>query len=76
MNILEKVRQIIAEELGRDSVDQATTLEELGVDSLEFSALMVAVSRQVGEIPDSEWETLNTVGDIARAAEKYAQVSG
>lgn len=76
MSTLEKVIKIIGEELGRENVSEADTLEGLGLDSLEFSSIMLAVSKQVAEIPESEWEHLNTVGDIAQAVTKYAEVSG
>lgn len=65
MNRLEKVKQIIAEELGCENVSGETTLEDLGVDSLEFVSLMQAIGRELGEIPEEKWAQIETVGDIA-----------
>ena len=42
----------------------STTLEELGIDSLDFISLM-----QVMNIPKEKYPSINTVGDIVRACE-------
>jgi acyl carrier protein len=66
MNTLEKIKQVIAEELGRDDVTAETSLEELGIDSLEFVSLMQALGRAISDIPETRWEEIKTVGDIER----------
>ena len=69
MDDLRKVREIIANELGLspEIIGADTVLEELGIDSLEFVSLMQAIGKEIAEIPESKWERLRTVGDIARA---------
>jgi acyl carrier protein len=76
MNTLGKITEAIYQETGFENSSESTTLEEIGVDSLEFVSLMHAISSAAGEIPESEWAAINTVGDIARIAESHAHVSG
>ena len=46
-------------------ISRETTLDALGIDSLEFLNLMLAIKAEVGEIPQDEYGRINTVGDIA-----------
>lgn len=48
-----------------EEISRETTLEALGIDSLEFLNLMLAIRAEVGEIPQDEYGRINTVGDIA-----------
>jgi acyl carrier protein len=73
VNTIDKIKQLISQELGRN-VEAETTMEELGLDSLEFVALMQAVSKETGDIPESRWEEVKTVGDLERLVEEYAHV--
>jgi acyl carrier protein len=67
----EKVKDIIAEELGveRDKLtDEASFMEDLGADSLDTVELVMAFEKEFDlDIPDEDAEKLRTVG----AALKY-----
>ena len=72
-DMVEKVKDIIAEELGveRDKLtDAASFMEDLGADSLDTVELVMAFEKEFDiDIPDEEAEKLKTVGD----ALKYLQ---
>ncbi|MGI6703147.1 MAG: acyl carrier protein [Clostridia bacterium] len=65
--ILEKVREIIADQLGvdeEDIVSDARFLEDLGADSLDLVELIMALEEEFDlEIPDEDAEKISTVGD-------------
>lgn len=71
MSTLEKVIKVVAQETGREesSLNAATFLDSLGLDSLEFVNLMLAIQNSVSNVPDEKWATLNTIGGIAQACE-------
>ena len=61
------VTALVAQECGlaKDSVARESTVEGLGLDSLESMELQVAVSEEFDiVIPDQKWLSLKTVGDI------------
>lgn len=60
---------IVARETGAD-INENSRLDNLGLDSLEFVSLMVAL-QDIATIPDQEWVSLNTVRDIAEACERH-----
>ena len=66
----EKVKDIIVEELGveRDKlVEDASFMEDLGADSLDTVALVMAFEKEFDlDIPDEEAEKLRTVGDAMK----------
>lgn len=68
MNTLKKVIEIVKQETGAE-VNADTALESLGLDSLEFVELMLAIAKDCADIPDAHWGELNTVGDMAQACE-------
>ena len=73
-NILEKVTEIIVEQLSV-TADQVTPeskmIEDLGADSLDAVELVMAVEEEFGiEVPDEEAEKLISVGDIISHVEK------
>ncbi len=72
-DMVEKVRDIIAEELGveREKLTEAASfMEDLGADSLDTVELVMAFEKEFDiDIPDEEAEKLKTVGD----ALKYLQ---
>ena len=76
MTIPEKVRGIIAEQLGvkpEEVTPEAKFIEDLGADSLDTVELVMALEEEFGvEIPDEEAEKLTTVGD----AMKYIEEKG
>jgi len=72
-NMVEKVKDIIVEELGVEReklTDSASFMEDLGADSLDTVELVMAFEKEFDiDIPDEEAEKLRTVGD----AMKYLQ---
>ncbi len=72
-NMVEKVKDIIVEELGVEReklTDDASFMEDLGADSLDTVELVMAFEKEFDiDIPDEEAEKLRTVGD----AMKYLQ---
>ncbi len=72
-DMVEKVKDIIAEELGveREKLTEAASfMEDLGADSLDTVELVMAFEKEFDiDIPDEEAEKLKTVGD----ALKYLQ---
>jgi acyl carrier protein len=68
--IEEKVKDIIAEELGveRDKLtNDASFMEDLGADSLDQVELVMAFEKEFDiDIPDEEAEKLRTVGDALK----------
>ena len=66
----EKVKDIIAEELGVEReklTDAASFMEDLGADSLDTVELVMAFEKEFDiDIPDEEAEKLRTVGDAMK----------
>ena len=66
--MLEKVKEIIAEQLSVDaeSVTEASSFkEDLGADSLDLFELVMALEDEYSvEIPAEELEKMSTVGDV------------
>ena len=76
MGVQEKVRSIIAEQLGvkpEEVTPQASFIDDLGADSLDTVELVMALEEEFGiEIPDEEAEKLATVGDAVKYIEEKA----
>ena len=67
MSNLEKLRTIIADQLGIDesTVSEDTTLEDLGADSLALVELVMNVEEEFDmQIEDEDMEKFKTVGDV------------
>ena len=69
--ILEKLRSLIADQLGVDSsnITMDTNFEEdLGVDSLDIVELSMALEEEFGidELTEEETSSISTVGDLVR----------
>ena len=66
--MLEKMKEIIAEQLGvdADSITEASSFkEDLGADSLDLFELTMALEEEYDtEIPAEELEDIETVGDV------------
>lgn len=66
--IFEKVREIIANQLGVDENDitmESSFIDDLGADSLDIVELIMALEEEFDlEIPDEEAEKITTVGDV------------
>ena len=71
-SIEEKVKDIIVEQLGvnpEQVTPQASFIEDLGADSLDIVELVMAFEEEFkdeikGEIPESDAEKLQTVGQV------------
>lgn len=76
MSLQDKVRAIIAEQLGvkpEEVTPQAKFIDDLGADSLDTVELVMALEEEFGiEIPDEEAEKLVTVGDAIKYIEEKA----
>ena len=76
MSLQDKVRSIIAEQLGvkpEQVTPQASFIDDLGADSLDTVELVMALEEEFGiEIPDEEAEKLVTVGDAMKYIEDKA----
>ncbi len=68
MPVEKKVKEIVAEQLGKD-VNEVTTnasfIDDLGADSLDIVELVMKMEEEFGiEIPDEEAEKIKTVNDV------------
>jgi acyl carrier protein len=74
--VLEKVKEIIVEQLGADEGDitmEASFRDDLEADSLDLVELIMAFEEEFGgEISDEEAQKITTVGE----AVKYLSTSG
>ena len=74
MEILEKVKEIIADQLGVDEekiVPEASFVDDLGADSLDTVELIMAFEEEFEvEIPDEEAEKITKVKDVTDYIEK------
>jgi acyl carrier protein len=66
--MFEKIRDIIAEQLGTEASDitmESSFVEDLGADSLDIVELIMALEEEFNmEIPDEEAEKIAKVGDV------------
>ncbi len=72
--ILEKVKELIAEQLGVDDLDSITPttslMNDLEADSLDAVEIVMAIEDDFGiEIPDEEAEGFKNIGDIVEYVE-------
>jgi acyl carrier protein len=76
MGVQDKVKSIIAEQLGVKSEEvtpEAKFVEDLGADSLDTVELVMALEEEFGiEIPDEDAEKITTVGDAVKYIEEKA----
>lgn len=66
MNIFDKVKALVAEQLGVDAADITieTSFDDLNADSLDVVELIMALEEEFDiEIPDEDAEKIKTVGD-------------
>ena len=68
MSTFEKVRGIVADQLGVDAEEvkeDSTFVDDLGADSLDIVELIMRFEDEFGvEIPDEKAEKIKTVSDI------------
>ena len=65
MDVFEKIKGIVAEQLGVEEVEitMETSFEDLNADSLDIVELIMAMEEEFDlEIPDEDAEKLTTVG--------------
>ena len=72
--MFEKIKSIIAEQLGIDELDNITMetslVEDLEADSLDAVEVIMALEDEFGiEIPDEDAEKFKTVGDLYKFVE-------
>jgi len=77
--VVEKVKQIISEQLGVDEAEitpSASFVDDLGADSLDQVELVMALEEANNlEISDTDAEKILTVQDAIGYIEKHAKVS-
>ena len=77
MAIEEKVKQIVAEQLGVDEdqvTEDASFIDDLGADSLDTVELVMAFEEEFKvEIPDDAAENIQTVGDAVKTIKVVKQ---
>jgi len=71
--ILEKIKDIMEEELGKDRNEvtlESDIIKDLGLDSLDIVTLIMAVEGEYGfTADDDEIVNLKTVGDVVKYIE-------
>ncbi len=77
MDVFDKVKDIIVEQLGVDEEEvttQASFVDDLGADSLDIVELVMALEEEFDlEIPDEDAEKIVTVGDAVNYIKENAQ---
>lgn len=75
-NMFEKVRDIIAEQLGIEASEitpESTFVDDLGADSLDIVELIMAFEEEFNmEIPDEEAEKISKVGDVVEYLKSHS----
>lgn len=76
MEIAEKVREIISQQLDVDQAnieENASFIDDLGADSLAIVELVLAFEEQFDiDIPDEDTEKIRTVGDAISYITQHA----
>ena len=66
--MLEKVKEIVAENLGADTntlTEETSFKDDLGADSLDLFEMVMALEEEYGkEIPTEDLEQLTTIGEV------------
>ena len=77
MSTIEKVKQIIADQLcmsAEDIKDDARVIEDLGADSLDIVELLMTFEDEFKvSIPDDRLEELKTLPQIVNVIEEYTK---
>lgn len=75
--IFEKVRDIIADQLGVDADEitmESSFIDDLGADSLDIVELIMALESEFDmEIPDEDAEKIGTVGDVVEYIKAHTE---
>lgn len=79
MNIEERVRNIIVEQLNVDAdsvTADASFVEDLGADSLDIVELVMTMEEEFDlEIPDEDAEKIKSVGDVITYVQAKAKAT-
>ena len=70
--VFEKVRKLVAKELGiaEEEIKETTTFQDLGIDSLEVFEVVMALEDEFHlEIPNEDIEDITSIAEIT----KYVQ---
>jgi acyl carrier protein len=74
-NLEDKVRAIVAEQLGVQAGEvklESAFIDDLGADSLDIVELVMAMEEEFGfEIPDEAAEKIRTVGDAVKYIKEH-----
>ncbi len=77
MAVEEKVKSIIAEQLGvkkEEIKPESSFIDDLGADSLDTVELVMALEEEFGiEIPDEDAEKMTSVGEAIKYIEEKAK---
>lgn len=77
MDIAEKVKEIVAQQLDVDISEvkeEAQFIEDLGADSLAIVELVLAFEEQFEiDIPDEDTEKIATVGDAVKYIQEHVK---
>jgi acyl carrier protein len=77
MDVLEKVRDIVVEQLGVDPEEvtpEASFIDDLGADSLDIVELVMAFEEEFDlEIPDEDAEKIGSVGDAVNYIKAHVE---
>lgn len=73
--ILERVKEVISEQLGIEDVEtitmDTTFIDDLGADSLDIVELIMALEEEFDmEIPEADAEKIISVGDVVEYIQK------
>ncbi|SCY65959.1 acyl carrier protein [Alkaliphilus peptidifermentans] len=73
--MFERIRSIIAEQLGIDDIESiertSSLINDLDADSLDAVEIIMAIEDEFGvEIPDEEAESFKNIGDIVDYIER------
>lgn len=64
----DRLIQLIEQETAKSGITLSTTLDDLGIDSLEFIQLLQTIETEgIGRVPDSKIAHIETVGDLVKA---------
>lgn len=75
MDVFEKVKDLIVDQLGIDSskvTPDASFIEDLGADSIDIVELIMALEEEFGiTISDEDAQNIKTVGDAVKYIESH-----
>ena len=75
--IFEKVKNIIADQLGLDASEvkmESSFIDDLGADSLDIVELVMALEEEFDiEMPDEEAEKIKSVGDVVNYIKAHTE---